>query len=226
VKNSSPIKYPAVIFDLDGTLADTIKDLADATNWGLARLNLPPHPVERYKLMVGAGRTELCRRAAGPDHQDKVGQLAQLMTQYYGEHCFDFTRPYPGIMELLRKLSARSIRLAVLSNKPQPFVQLTMEKLFGEFSFAAVVGDLEGMPRKPDPAGAILIAQKLRLDPAQIAYVGDTAIDMETANRAGMYAVGVSWGFRERKELVQAGAKVIVDTPQDLYQTLWEPPGN
>jgi phosphoglycolate phosphatase len=221
MKNSNHVKYPAVIFDLDGTLADTLKDLADATNWALAQFNLPPHPLESYRYLVGEGRTQLCRRALPQDRQELTDELARLMTEYYGQHCFDYSRPYPGIPDLLKKLTARGIRLTVLSNKPQPFVELTMKKLFGEFHFDIILGDKPDMPRKPDPAGAILIAQHLGLAPEIIAYVGDTSIDMQTANRAGMPAIGVSWGFRDREELIEHGAKFIVDTPEELLK-IWE----
>jgi phosphoglycolate phosphatase len=221
MKNSNPVKYPAVIFDLDGTLADTLKDLADATNWALAQFNLPPHPLESYRYLVGEGRTQLCRKALPQDRQDLTDELARLMTEYYSQHCFDYSRPYPGIPELLERLTARGVRLTVLSNKPQPFVELTMKKLFGEFHFDIVMGDTPDMPRKPDPSGAILIAQRLGLSPEKIAYVGDTSIDMQTANRAGMPAVGVTWGFRDRQELAEYGAKFIVDSPDELDR-LWD----
>jgi phosphoglycolate phosphatase len=214
------LKYPAVIFDLDGTLADTLKDLADATNWALAQFNLPPHPLESYRYLVGEGRTQLCRKALPPDRQDLTDEIARLMTEYYGKHCFDYTRPYPGIVAMLTKLSALGVKLTVLSNKPQNFVELTMKKLFGEFHFEVVLGDKPDLPRKPDPAGAILIAQQLELAPEKIAYVGDTSTDMQTATRAGMPAVGVSWGFRDRKELLEHGAKIIVDTPEELFK-IW-----
>ena len=212
--------YPAAIFDLDGALADTLRDLADATNWGLAELGQPTHPVQAYRLMVGEGRNVLCQRALPSDRQDLTPRLEELMTRYYGEHCFDFTAPYPGIEELLKALQAANIRMAVLSNKPQPFVDLTIEKLFGAFRFDAVCGEGAGIARKPDPAGALAIAEKLDLPPATIAYVGDTWIDMETAVKAGMFAIGVTWGFRDRRELEDSGAQAIVDTPADLARLL------
>ncbi|MFA5864951.1 MAG: HAD family hydrolase [Phycisphaerae bacterium] len=214
------IRYPAVIFDLDGTLADTLKDLADATNWGLAKLGQPQHRLDNYRYLVGTGRTELCRKALPENRQDLVEQLIVLMTDYYAKHCFDTTLPYPGIEDLLNNLSAQNIKLAVLSNKPQNFVELTLERLFGRFRFSAVVGDCDDKPRKPDPTGALSIAKALKLPPQQIAYVGDTSTDMQTANRAKMFAIGVSWGFRERQELIDHGANVIVDTPDALYRVL------
>jgi len=221
MKDLNHVKYPGVIFDLDGTLADTLQDLADATNWGLTQLGQPTHTLNDYRYLVGAGRRELCKLALPADRHDLIDTLSELMTDYYAKHCFDTTRPYPGIADLLKKLSGRGVRLTVLSNKPQPFVELTMQRLFGEFTFDAVMGDRDGLPRKPDPTGALMIANELKLPPEKIAYVGDTRIDMQTANRAGMTAIGVTWGFRDRKELEENGADIIVNTPHELYH-VWQ----
>jgi len=209
-------RFSAVIFDLDGTLADTLQDLADATNWGLGQLNQPVHPLQNYRYLVGAGRRELCRLALREENRHLIDQLETLMTDYYAKHCFDATKPYAGIVEMLKTLSSQGVRLAILSNKPQDFVELTIKTLFGDFHFDHVLGDGPTLPRKPDPAGAKLIAEKFGLPPEQIAYVGDTSIDMQTANRAGMYAIGVTWGFRDRQELEEHGAKTIIDCPGEL----------
>ncbi|NLE30001.1 MAG: HAD family hydrolase [Phycisphaerae bacterium] len=214
------MKYQAAIFDLDGTLINSLDDLADATNWGLTQLGLPTHAVMDYRYLVGAGRTELCRRALPADKQALLETLISLMTKHYSEHYFDKTRPYPGITEMLEKLAHTGIKLAILSNKPHDFVLLTMKHLFPKFHFDLIYGDRDDIPRKPDPTGAINIAKELGVSPAQTAYVGDTSIDMETANRAQMYAIGVSWGFREKAELIESGSKVIVDTPDELFQVI------
>jgi phosphoglycolate phosphatase len=214
------MKFDAAIFDLDGTLADTLEDLADATNWGLKKLGLPTHPVVDYRYFVGSGRTELCRRVLPKDKSDLLEKTIEYMSEYYQKHCFDKTKVYPGVAEMLKKLSAKGIKLAVLSNKPHDFVLLTMKKLFAGFNFDLLFGDRDGIPRKPDPAGAIEIAKELKISPARIAYVGDTSIDMQTANRAGMYAIGVSWGFRDRPELIESGSKIIVDTADELYNVI------
>ncbi len=209
-------RFSAVIFDLDGTLADTLQDLADATNWGLVQLNQPVHPLQNYRYLVGAGRRELCRLALREENRNLIDQLENLMTDYYAKHCFDATRPYAGIAEMLEKLSKQGVRLTVLTNKPQDFAELTIKTLFGDFQFDMVLGDTPELPRKPDPAGAKFIAEKLGLSREQIAYVGDTSIDMQTANRAGMYAIGVTWGFRDRQELEEHGARSIIDCPDEL----------
>jgi phosphoglycolate phosphatase len=210
------MRFSAVIFDLDGTLADTLKDLADATNWGLRQLGFPEHSLSEYRYLVGSGRTELCRLALPKDRQELVEKLVNLMTGYYADHCFDSSQLYSGIVETLTELNQKGVRLAVLSNKPQDFVELTVKKLLSQFQFDVVIGDRQDIPRKPDPEGAKQIAAALKLSPDKIAYVGDTLIDMQTANRAGMYAVGVSWGFRDREELIEHGAKIIIATPTQL----------
>jgi len=214
------MRFPAVIFDLDGTLADTLQDLAEATNWGLAQLGLPNHPTDDYRYMVGMGRTELCRRALPDDQQEHTDRLCSMMTEYYSEHCFDHTRLYPGTDELLSKLKTNGVKLAVLSNKPQNFVDLTVNRLIGTERFDLVLGESETTGRKPDPRGALMIATKLSVPAEEFAYVGDTSIDMETAVRAKMLPIGVTWGFRDRAELEEAGARIIVDGPDELYRVL------
>ncbi len=217
MKNSE-LQYQAVIFDLDGTLADTIQDLADATNWGLRQLGFPEYPAEDYKLMVGEGRLELCRRALPKDAVGSAERLAELMTEYYSQHYLDNTKLYPGIEELLHKLNETPVKLAVLSNKPHKFVELTVSKLCSGIDFDIVWGEHNGIARKPDPSGALEIAKRLTVPPARILYAGDTSIDMITAKKAGMFAVGVTWGFRSREELTESGADVIVDRPEQIYE--------
>jgi len=213
--------YPGVIFDLDGTLANTLQDLAGATNFALGQLDMPTWPLERYKYMVGDGRAALCRRALPPDRQDLTDQLCTLMTDYYTDHCFDNTHLYPGIEQMLISLRQINVKLGVLSNKPQAFVDLTVRKLLGTIKFDAVIGDNDHIARKPDPAGALMVAGIFALPPEAIAYVGDTSIDMTTANRAGMVAVGATWGFRDREELARSGARTIVDTTDQLGRILF-----
>lgn len=214
------MSYSAAIFDLDGTLSDSLRDLAEATNWGLRELGMPVHPVADYRLMVGDGRTMLCRRALPEGREDLMQRLCALMTGYYREHCFDHTRPYPGIERMLATLRGVGMKLAVLSNKPQRFVDLTIETLFSAITFDAAVGDDGVLPLKPDPTGALQVAGALGVRAEQAAYVGDTSIDMKTANAAGMTAIGVTWGFRDRQELEESGAQVIVDGVDRLQSVL------
>jgi phosphoglycolate phosphatase len=213
-------KHAAVIFDLDGTLADTLQDLADATNYALEKLHLPAHPLDKFRYFVGSGRTELCRRALPADRSDLMDDCSRFFSEYYTDHCFDYTKPYPGVAEVLKKLRQSGVKIAVLSNKPHEFVLQTLNMLFPDFHFDLLYGDRPEVPRKPDPAGALLIAKEFGVSSDRIAYVGDTSIDMDTANRAGMFAIGVSWGFRDRQELLDHHARIIVDTMDELYHSI------
>jgi len=212
--------FPGAIFDLDGTVANSLHDLAEATNWGLGQLRMPTWSVRDYRLMVGDGRTMLCRRALRDRREELVLQLEDLMTGYYEQHCFDHTTLYPGIEQLLVTLCRANVKLAVLSNKPQNFVEVIVHRLIPTVEFDALVGDSDDVSLKPDPAAALAVADRLSLAAEQIAFVGDTSIDMKTANRAGMVAIGVTWGFRDRQELERSGAKIMVDNADQLGRVL------
>ncbi|MEW6220389.1 MAG: HAD family hydrolase [Thermodesulfobacteriota bacterium] len=216
----------AVIFDLDGTLLDTLADLAAAVNRALAARGLPVHPLDAYRFFVGEGAATLVQRALPA--AARGGTLAQEVlasfVEDYGRHWRVTTRPYDGIPELLAALAGRGLALAVLSNKPQDFTRLCVGQFFGDIPFAQVLGEELGRPRKPHPAGALAIASRLGLPPAAFLYLGDTAIDMETARAAGMYGVGALWGFRSRAELEESGARALVASPQELLPLLDAPP--
>ena len=210
----------AIMFDLDGTLADTLDDLTDAYNHGLEQLKLPGHRPEDFKMMVGTGSLDLCRKALPPDRADLAEKLLQISLAYYSEHYLDKTRPYPGITELLDELTRRGIRLAVLSNKPDSFVTRMSKEMFGPDRFDLIAGQQDGVPLKPDPAAVLSILQQLKLPPAEAIYVGDSGIDMATASAANITSIGVTWGFRDRKDLLDAGANHIIDRAQDLLDLL------
>ncbi len=211
-------KFESAIFDLDGTIADTLTDLANSTNWALTQLGFPTHPVEKYRFMVGSGRRELCRRALPKDKEEYTEKMMELMTEHYHKHFLDNTKLYPDIHNLLKALNQANIKLAVLSNKPHIFVELTIKNLCPDIKFDYIAGEIEGIPRKPDPTGALKIAQSFQIPPEKFIYVGDTAIDMQTAINAGMFPIGVTWGFRDRDELTSSGAKLIVETPMEIYK--------
>lgn len=215
----------AVLFDLDGTLLDTLDDIASAGNVALSGEGFPTHPTAAYRRFIGEGLEVLCRRAAPATVQD-AGTLTRLATAYraaYARTWNDQTRPYQGIPAMLDGLAERRVALGVLSNKPEEFTRLCVEEYLGRWRFVAVLGAREDRPRKPDPAGALQAAEKLGLPPDAILYVGDTATDMETAKAAGMTAVGVSWGFRPAEELHQAGATAVIDKPLELLEILDNP---
>ena len=212
-----------VLFDLDGTLLDTLEDLADSTNRCLASLGFPGHPVQAYRYFVGDGLSNLARRTLPAERREdpaSIQALQDLFNQDYREHWADKTRPYEGIAALLDGLAARGRPMAVLSNKPHAFTVEMVRHFFGSWRFAAVFGARESHPRKPDPAAALEAGEQMGLAPAQVLYAGDTPTDMQTARNAGMFAVGVLWGFRPREELEQGGAQAVASRPGELLAWL------
>ena len=216
------MSYKAVVFDLDGTLLDTLEDLADATNRALARFGFPAHELAAYNYFVGDGLRNLILRTLPEGHRDDetLAETIQAFQEEYGRNWADKTRPYEGIPELLDALTERGVPMAVLSNKPDEFTRLCVAKLLPRWSFEPVQGVSETNPKKPDPIGALVIAERLGIAPAEFLYVGDTNTDMKTANAAGMFAVGVTWGFRPAAELLAHGAKVLIDRPAELLDLL------
>lgn len=210
----------AILFDLDGTLLDTLDDLADCMNRVLARHGFASHRVQSYRYFVGDGVENLVLRALPQGSREKamVERLKASMREEYGAHWADKTSIYNGIPELLNALTARKVPLAILSNKPHAATLAIAEHFFQPWSFAAVFGARDSHPQKPDPGAAQEIAAALRLPPAEVLYAGDTNTDMQTARRAGMFAVGVLWGFRPKKELLQSGAQALAARPSDLLK--------
>ncbi len=216
------MSHRAVLFDLDGTLLDTLEDLADSTNAALVRLGFPPHPLEPYKYFVGDGVVNLVTRALPEGNRDEgtVAKAVALMRRIYSEHWADKTRPYPGIPELLDALVQRGVKMAVLSNKPDDSTKLCVARLLPRWRFDAVVGQSEAVPPKPDLAGVRAIVTQLAVPAEQFLYLGDTNTDMATANAAGMFAVGALWGFRPADELREAGARLLIEKPAELLKLL------
>jgi phosphoglycolate phosphatase len=216
------VKFKAVIFDLDGTLLDTLEDLAVTANEVLRRMGATEHPLEAYKTLVGDGVAVLFQRA----WPATVGEPALLQSavdafqEIYASQWNKRSKPYDGIESLLSCLVDRQLPLAVLSNKPDRFTRQCVDHFLGKFPFSSVHGQKAGVPRKPDPAGVFVIARELSLRTEEIAYVGDTNTDMETAVSAGCCAIGVSWGFRAVEELQRCGAQKIVHTPGELAELL------
>ncbi|MFH1217494.1 MAG: HAD family hydrolase [Pseudomonadota bacterium] len=208
----------AIIFDLDGTLLDTLDDLADCMNRVLIRNQFPTHPVARYRYFVGDGIEKLISRTLPQDTQDKdlITKLVKEMMEEYGNHWQDRTRPYDGIEDMLSSLTERGLSLNILSNKPDAMTRLVVATFFPSHQFDYVAGAREDIPKKPDPAGAIAIAAKLRLTGKEILYLGDTATDMKTAVNAGMNALGALWGFRTAEELKANGACALLAEPGEI----------
>lgn len=218
------MQFKAVVFDLDGTLLDSIEDLSDSMNIVLEKAGFPTHSVQKYKYFVGNGMKQLAVRALPEEFRSPeiVERTILAMSQEYGDRWDNKSRPYEGIPQLLDLLVAKRFDLAVLSNKPDNLAKKIVGKLFSNWKFKAVCGERESVPIKPDPAGALEIALNMGISTNNILYLGDTATDMKTANDAGMYAVGVLWGFREKNELISNGAKVIIEDPIDLIKLIEE----
>lgn len=208
----------AVIFDLDGTLIASLEDLADSVNTALEAYSFPTHPLDPYRYFVGDGMENLVRRALPEGTPEKsVHDVFAVVKQEYGKSWAKKTRPYDGIDVMLRELAARSVPMAVLTNKPHEFTNEVVNHFFPSAPFAIVQGSPAGGKAKPDPRLALDIARHFNLDPADIAFMGDSRTDMDTAVNAGMLPVGVLWGFRPERELLDHGARVILEKPGDFF---------
>lgn len=205
----------AAIFDLDGTLANTLNDIAGAMNRSLRLHGLPEYPVADYRYMVGNGVKTLAVRAVG-ERSDLREAVQAEYQRYYSAHALDTAAPYEGIPELLAALVKANIAVCVLSNKPHADTCAVIRHFFPDVPFAVVRGQVPEVPVKPDPTGALLIARELGLAPENCVYLGDTSVDMATAVAAGMFPVGVTWGFRTPEELTASGAAHLIDKPMEL----------
>ena len=214
------MKLDGVVFDLDGTLADTLEDLADALNRVLSGEALPVHDYAAVKLMIGHGIRRLIGDALPPEQrtEEVIAACFERFIADYGEHCLVKTRLYDGVALLVSALRADAVKLAVLSNKADELTQRIVDALIGSSSFDVVRGAQLGIPLKPDPAAALLISRRIGIAPGRIVYLGDSPTDMLTAAAAGMVPVGVSWGFRTKRELLESGARTVLDHPLDLLE--------
>lgn len=214
--------FEVVIFDLDGTLLDTLDDITDTANGVLARHGFPAHEKDAFRYFIGDGVDELFRRAlpSGSRGEELVSRCVSGFRETYEETWNNKTKPYPQIAELLDELENRGLKIAVLSNKPHDFTRTCVDELLSGWHFFAVLGARDGYPLKPDPAPAVEIVNRAGTVPARVVYVGDSAVDMETATRAGMFPVGALWGFRTREELEANGARVVIENPLDLLRYL------
>lgn len=211
----------AVVFDLDGTLLDTIADLAGAINRSLAACGMPTHTVDECRGFVGGGIREAVRRALPPDSGEAlIDRVLTLYRDDYPFHCAEQTRPYPGIGALLERLTGRGIPLGVLSNKTEATAQKVVHTFFPDVPFHCVLGRAEGRPLKPHPDAAAPVLAALGLPAGAVAYVGDSGTDIVFAKAAGMLPVAAPWGYRSREELVREGAALVPGSPAELYDLL------
>ena len=213
----------AVIFDLDGTLADTIASITYCGNLALSRFGLSSFGEEDYKHFVGDGAAMLIRRAllaAGDERLEHFDEVYEAYLEIFAKDCMYQVKPYEGICALLEELKRLSVRIAVLSNKPDRDSLRVVEALFGKGYFDFVQGQRADIPRKPDPAGVYRIMEAFVLPAGDFLYVGDSGVDMKTGRAAGIFTVGVLWGFRDRKELVENGADAVISKPLELLSHL------
>lgn len=215
------MNFKGIIFDLDGTLVNSLEDLADAMNNVLSKFNYPTHDLNAYKFFIGNGILNLVRAALPETNRDKqtIAECFNLMNEIYNNNCTNKTKPYNGIIDLLNEVKSRNMKLAVFSNKADKFTKKIVQSLIPGY-FDEVVGLSSEAQKKPNPSGALEISKKLEILPENMMYIGDTGIDMQTANNAGMYAVGVLWGFRTKEELINNGAKHIISHPTEVFNIL------
>jgi phosphoglycolate phosphatase len=219
------LAFSAIIFDLDGTLLDTLTDIAVSANRVLQSLGYPQHELDLYREFVGAGVRVLFGRALPEGSADEatVTRCAELFQGEYGRHWNVATRPYDGVAALLDLVTDRGVKMAVLSNKPDTFTRQCVEHYLAAWPFDPVLGQREGIPRKPDPGGVHEILDLLHIPADGCLYLGDSDIDMQTATAAGVYPVGATWGFRTAEELVRSGARRLIDHPLELVELLDSP---
>lgn len=215
------MKYFAVMFDLDGTLVNSLEDLADSANEALSKYGFKSHPTDAYKKFVGNGVKNLIKNAAPEGTEEQV--LENILKDYrviYNRNYVNKTLPYKNIPELLNALSGAGIKMAICSNKPDKPTNEIVEKLLDKGFFNSIFGEREGIPRKPDPAPLLEAAAEMGIKPENIIYLGDSGGDMIAAKKAGMLAAGVLWGFRDREELLENGADILLSDPLALMDYL------
>jgi len=214
------VKYKAVVFDLDGTLLDTLEDLADSMNRVLHDRGLPTHPTEAFRYFVGSGAAVLVSRALPQEKRNDqlAADCLEAFRTEYNRNWNHKTKPYEGVSELLDALTEKHTRMAILTNKPQHFAELCVREFLAGWEFEMIVGQRDGIPMKPDPTGPRGIARCLDIPLEAFLYLGDSDIDMRTAVDANMFPVGATWGFRSEKELRESGAKKTIGRPTELLE--------
>ena len=211
-------KIKLAIFDLDGTLLNTISDLAHSTNYALINNGFPDHPIESYRFFIGNGINKLFERALPENNktEENIKRIRETFLPYYDLHYADYTKPYDGIHDLLKMLQSKDIMLAVASNKYQSATEELIKIMFPDIFFIAISGQREGTPIKPDPTIVKDILKIANVSAEETIYIGDSGVDMQTAANSNVTSIGVTWGFRPLEELKAAGANLIANTPADI----------
>ena len=211
------------IFVLDGTLINSLKDLADCCNTVLADEGLPIHPLDAYRHFVGNGIPKLIERILpeGERTEEKMARTRERFDERYQVHCLDATKPYPGVVHLLDECRDKGILLAVLSNKADPFAKFICREIFGAKAFDAVSGQKAEVPKKPAPDGVFSLLKEFNTLPEESVLIGDSNVDILTAKNAGLHSIGACWGFRGREELKRAGAEMLADYPEECENIIF-----
>lgn len=204
------------IFDLDGTIANSLNDLANAVNYGLRQLDCPEHSVESYKKMVGNGAQKLCFRALPDDRKNDADKLHKFFKEYYGSHYLDSTTLYAGIKEVMKQLSDNGVKIAVATNKPQDTARKLVSHLLPDIEFVKVLGGCDDRPKKPDSAIIMEILSEISDENNRIYMIGDSNVDIRTAKNSSLISIGCLWGFRSREELESEGADHIAEKASDI----------
>ncbi len=211
----------AVLFDLDGTINNTVNDIAASGNYALAKHGFPTHPADSFKLFAGSGTYIMLQRAMPEEHKND-GSVELIIDDYlahYSVHSMDTTAPYDGIRELIDEIKSRGYKMAVVTNKPDAVAKQLLSDMFpGKFD--VVIGQMDGMPVKPDPAMPLLAMKELGVTAEECVFVGDSGVDIETGKNSGAYPIGVLWGFRGREELLASGSKELIEKPCELLDIL------
>lgn len=215
------MKFKGIIFDLDGTLVNSLEDISDAMNIVLTSLNYPTHTYDTYQYFIGSGLRNLVSKAlpASNNSEERIESCFECMVDEYRKVCTHKTKPYEGIIELLKNLSSQNIKLAVFSNKADELTKKIATEIFPDY-FDVAVGLSTEQLKKPNPFEALEISKKWNLKPEEILFAGDSDIDMQTAINATMFPVGVSWGYRTEEELISSGAKTVINNPLELLEIL------
>ncbi|MBN2061081.1 MAG: HAD family hydrolase [Deltaproteobacteria bacterium] len=216
------MKYEAIIFDMDGTLLDTLVDIANSVNSVLEKNGFPTHDPEAFRYLVGDGVRKLMDRIIPKENRDEatVGRCMKEYSEIYHENFNMTTQPYKGVPEMLDGLTERRIKKSILSNKPDDFTRKCVDEFLSRWEFETIMGHHDTIPLKPDPAGALFIARKMDIEPDHFLYLGDTGVDMRTAVNARMFPVGALWGFRTEDELIKNGAKALIKEPYEIFRLL------
>jgi phosphoglycolate phosphatase len=211
-------KSKLVIFDLDGTLVNSVQDLGVAINTSLEKMGLPTHSMDKFRYFVGNGIKKLCERSLDSTQQHRVDELYSLFNEYYGTHYAVYTQVYPHIEETIKQLQSRDIKVAVASNKAENFVVQIVHELLPNIQFDSIKGQVEGRERKPSPDIVFDTLKELNISADEAVMVGDSNVDILTAKNSGLKSIGCLWGFRDYAELSQAGADSIVSTPLEILE--------